>query len=113
MSQPSARRRGGLALALLGAATVWMVLFWVIYLPAEWVCAEARPADDVVGGLDWLSLGVVAATVLALAVASAVTVVAAGRTVDAETRLVSLILGAIFVVSIVVIGLPALILQPC
>lgn len=100
-----------LRLALIGAPIAWYALFWVAYLLAEWYCTEID-SGDVVLGLDPLSITVLvltSGTVLAIA---AVTVIV-GRRAAPEARLMGYILGGVFIVATIMLGLPALVLEPC
>lgn len=97
--------------ALAGAPTIWYVVFWVIYLGAEWVCTETPPSD-VVLGLDWLSLAVLGITVAATAI-TAISTWWVAEQVGPAVRPIALVLGGTFVASILIVGLPALFLEPC
>lgn len=114
------------ALFLAGPA-IWFAHFMAVYLLAEAACA-AGGLDAEVLGLSALSLVTLVATALAAAASLVLAGVAlrrwrsrtddpadwlAGDDRNAGLALAGSILGALFVVAILFVGLPAAFLEPC
>ena len=114
------RLRRSLAVALLGAPTIWIGLFLAAYLLAEWVCVveepeRARGSEVLVGAVvGGTGVALVAMAALIRAVWVRHDPAAGDRTGDhADIRLLAGLLGLWFGVGVALVGLPALVLGPC
>lgn len=103
---------------LLAGPVLWIAHFMVVYLFAEAACA-ARDSDDLAfPGTGAIAAVVVVSTVVAAGVAGLATVASwrgtRGRRADATSLgWAGVLLGALSVLSILAVGLPALALDPC
>jgi hypothetical protein len=96
----------------LAGPTIWYVYFWVAYLAAEAGCTA--DAGEVV---TWVTIGLTGATMVAIAY-NAWRADRARTEGDDEDRTGTLIragflMGLVFVVASMFVGVPALLLQPC
>ena len=96
----------------LAGPTIWYVYFWVAYLAAEAGCTA--DAGEVV---TWVTIGLTGATMVAIAY-NAWRADRARAEGDDEDRTGTLIragflMGLVFVVASIFVGVPALLLQPC
>ncbi len=130
---PAARRRFlTLAGLFLAGPSIWMAHFFVVYLVAEALCVVGVNAE--VLSLPLLSAATLLATALAV-VATAVTTLLAYRRWrrtasvshvadgdgssatqgehDAQIALAGFLLGILFIVAILFVGMPAVVLDPC
>ena len=111
----------------LAGPLIWSVHFVGVYLLAEAACAEGGDGIEVLG-LPVLSIVTLVATGVAVAMASMSTVAAhrewrtstgaprdwiAGSDTNAGLALAGFLLGLMFVVAILFVGLPAAFLEPC
>jgi hypothetical protein len=97
-------------LLFLAAPIIWYGHFWVVYLVAEAAC---RAGD---GTRTWLSMFVVAVTVAAVALILWVSIGSVRRGGEghrAELAWVGGMLGFIFAVATLAVGLPAVTFPPC
>lgn len=132
-ASPEARRRFlTLAGLFLAGPSIWMIHFFAVYLLAEALCAVSVSAE--VLSLPVLSALTLLATALAVVAAAVTTVLAyrrwrrsrspshvaddeqppeseAGQ--DADIALAGFLLGILFIVAILFVGLPAAVLHPC
>lgn len=97
-------------LLFLAAPIIWYGHFWVVYLVAEAAC---RLGD---GSRAWLSVFVVTVTVAAVALILWMSFGSVGRGGEghrAELAWVGAMLGFIFAVATLAVGLPAVTFAPC
>jgi len=108
------RRLPGIVLFLAGPV-IWYAYFWLVYLIAEAGCTP--------GGLSLDSAGVALVTVGVTVLAGAATTIlgvgaakAIGHGRDGNWRLMhwgGAVLGGLFTLAILLVGLPALVFAPC
>ena len=131
-ASPEARRRFlTLAGLFLAGPSIWMAHFFAVYLVAEVLCAVVVDAD--VLSLPLLSAATLLATALAVAAVAVTTLLAYRRwrrsasashaagddraetqgEHDAEIALAGFLLGILFIVAILFVGMPAAVLDPC
>ncbi len=131
-ASPEARRRFlTLAGLFLAGPSIWMAHFFAVYLVAEVLCAVGVDAE--VLSLPLLSAATLLVTALAVVAAAVTTVLAYRRwrrTVsashvaddqssetqgghDAQIALAGFLLGILFIVAILFVGMPAAALDPC
>jgi heme/copper-type cytochrome/quinol oxidase subunit 2 len=129
---PEARRRFLTLTGLfLAGPSIWMAHFMVVYLLVEALCAANPEAD--LRSVPIVSLVTLLATVVAVAGAAVTTVLAyrrwrrAGTALtedggqrregsaehDTELALAGFLLGTLFIVAMLFVGLPAAALRPC
>lgn len=112
------RFRGTIRMQVLASATLWISYFAVVYLAAEWMCS-APDRNTTLAGVDALTALVLVATVLTVVAIVAVTISQApdpgpdADTGDHELRLVAWLLGGLFVVATIVVGIVPLAVGPC
>ncbi|HSJ34163.1 MAG TPA: hypothetical protein VLB85_03840 [Acidimicrobiia bacterium] len=97
-------------LLFLAAPLIWYAHFWAVYLVAEAACRLGT------GDRTWLSVAVVIVTVAAVALILWVTVGALRRGGDghrAELAWVGGMLGFVFALATVAVGMPAVAFGPC
>jgi hypothetical protein len=114
-------------LLLLAGPVIWAVHFMAVYLVAEAVCSAGDSTAEVLG-LPWLSFVTIAVTVAAAVATLVLAVVAwrhwrlrtddpsgwiAGDERNAGLALGGFLLGLMFTVAILFVGLPAAFLEPC
>jgi hypothetical protein len=114
-------------LLLLAGPVLWALHFMAVYLVAEAACSAGDSTAEVLG-LPWLSFVTVVATVVAAAATLILSVVAwrywrartddptgwiAGDERNAGLALGGFLLGLMFTVAILFVGLPAAFLDPC
>ncbi|MBW3549056.1 MAG: hypothetical protein KY452_13115 [Actinobacteria bacterium] len=129
---PEARRRFlTLAGLFLAGPSIWMAHFFLVYLVAEAMCAVGVDAE--VLSLPLLSAATLLATALAVVAAAVTTLLAYRRwrtasasrasdgdrssepqgEHDAQIALAGFLLGILFIVAILFVGMPAAALDPC
>lgn len=94
----------------LAAPVIWYGHFWLVYMVAEAACRLGS------GDRIWLSVLVVIVTVLAVALILWVSIGSAGRDGEghrAELAWVGRMLGFIFAIATLAVGLPAVTFSPC
>ena len=119
----------GIILFLAGPV-IWYVCFWLVYLIAETACTQDGLRFRALG-LEGVSVVTVGLSVLAIVVVAVLVVVAYRRLAepnesqdpvhvdgdDGTNRLLlywgGAILGALFALGILMVGIPALVLTPC
>lgn len=108
------RRPRGVVLFLAGPV-IWISHFWLVYLVAEAGCAPDGLALDPSG----VTLVTVGATVIAVVATTIMGFVAGrdlGNRADGDWRLMhwgGAVLGGLFALAIVLVGIPALVFAPC
>lgn len=131
-ASPEARRRFlTLAGLFLAGPSIWMAHFFAVYLVAEAMCAVG--ADAEVLSLPLLSAATLLATALAVVAAGVTTLLAYRRWRrtarashvadkqspetqgghDEQIALAGFLLGILFIVAILFVGMPAAVLDPC
>ncbi len=108
------RYRGSTRVQIAGAGAIWTAHFAFVYLVAEWSCRWRRPSAPAAQG-DGLTALIVAATVLAagLIILTTIKLAPSAKEVDQELQLVAKLLGAVFVVATILVGVTPLFLGPC
>lgn len=101
---------GGWVWLFLAGPIVWSLYFWVDILAADAGCPANRAAL-----VTWVTVGLVGVSLVALAYYGRPTRRPRGSGSDNRDSLLGfgLLLGAVFVVTTLFIGAPALVLQPC
>lgn len=97
-------------LLFLAAPIIWYGHFWIVYLVAEAACRVGT------GSRTWLSVLVVVVTVAAVALILWVSIGSVGRDGEdhrAELAWVGAMLGFIFAIATLAVGLPAVTFSPC
>jgi hypothetical protein len=114
---PLADRAGSAPLwaALLAGPVLWIVHFAVVYLVSEVAC---RNAWAELAGLEAATLATLVATAIALVaigIAALLTERARRRTEqgNGQIMVIGLALDALFAASVLAVGIPALVLDPC
>lgn len=99
----------GWAWLFLAGPTIWYLYFWVGYLAA----GEGCPANTA-ALVTWVTIGLTGASMIAIAYyAQPGSGSRAPRNSDDSLVGVSLLVGVLFVVATLFVGVPALVLQPC
>jgi hypothetical protein len=114
---PLADRAGSAPLwtALLAGPVLWIVHFAVVYLAAEVACRDDGTRVAGMHAATLITLTATAAALGAIATAAALTERQRRRTDhgDPQIMIVGLALDVLFAASVLAVGVPALVLDPC
>ncbi len=92
----------------LAGPVIWYFYFWVVYLAAEAGCAA-----DTGALVTWVTIGMTGATIVAIAYYTWRAGRAAGEKGARPLIKAGYLIGGIFLVATLFVGVPALVLHPC
>ncbi|MGH2394222.1 MAG: hypothetical protein ACRDGH_12150 [Candidatus Limnocylindria bacterium] len=113
------RRRAEWAVLLLAGPVIWYLHFWGIYLLAEAGCVLGRSESSSPEAM-WLTVAILAATTAAVGLIAWFSLRAwrrwrapDGNSFHSPLAFIGFVLGLLFLLATLMVGLPAAVMHPC